>query len=317
VIIDYNFFGLEEGTVFDTPICTDMLDELQLNEGTYDEAYIDLSKNIVDDNVKPTSWGFTTIMDAKFTSDLDAGSIGMDGFKVTHIMLYRSVYGTSKWDAIGIFEYDEDYNVYDYVDRYTQNGIMYQYAIVPVANEVLGEKTVSQPIESSYEGIFITDRKENRRLEFDITMGEVVYNTNSALNQPINSGYPIVTFGQSKYRSSSLSVLPLSRETIALAGAGIDKFAEQVNRQEWVDFLNNGKAKVLRMDNGVLMLIVTHNVTQTHKEGDLLRPLASLQFDYTEIGEITFDTMMSTDLLSTSAFERKTTFNENGAVVSG
>jgi hypothetical protein len=316
VIIGYNFFGLEEGCFWDTPICTDMLDELQLNEGVYDEVYVNLDTNIVDDTAKPQFWSLTTIMDAKFTGDLDAGSIGADGFTITKIQLYRSVYGTNKWDAIGEFDYNPDFNVYDYVDRYVQNGAVYQYAIVPVANEVLGDMLRSDTIKAEFEGIFITDKKENRRLEYDISLGEIAYNTNSALNQPINSKFPVVTFGQSNYRSGTLSVLPLSKETIELAGSGIDKLAEQVNRQEWLDFLNNGKAKVLRMDNGVIMLIVTQNARVQHKDGDLVRDLATITFDFVEIGEINFDMLVKNNLIPT-AYLSKSTFDDFGGIISG
>jgi hypothetical protein len=317
VIIGYNFFGLDEGCVWDTPVCTDMLDELELNEGVYDEAYIDLdTKNTYNNTAKPTIWTLTTIIDSKFTGDLDGGSIGAEGFKITEIHLYRSIYGANKWDVVGQFKYDEEYNVYDYVDRYVQNGAVYQYAIVPVANEISGDKLVSDTIKADYEGIFITDKKENRKLDYDINLGDINYNTAVALNQPINSAYPIITVGKSNYRSGNLSVLPLSRETIAMAGGDIDKLAEQINRQEWLEFLNNGKAKVLRMDSGVLMLVVASNTRVQHKQGDLLRDLASISFDYTEIGEINYSNIVKNDLMP-SGYASKMTYDDFGGIVRG
>lgn len=316
MIIGYNFFGLEEGTVWDTPVCTDMLDELQIGEGTYDEVFIDLNTSITNEPAKPTLWSLTTIMDSKFTGDLDAGSIGAEGFKVNKIQLQRSIAGTGKWDAIGLFDYNEEFNVYNYIDRYVQNGADYQYGIAPVANEIIGDRIVSTPITAQFEGIFITDKNENRRLEYDISLGDVAYNTNSALNQPINSPYPIVTFGQSRYRSGQLTVLPLSDETVALAGSGIDKLAEQINRQEWLDFLNNGRAKVLRMDSGVIMLVVTQNARVSHKQGDILRHLASISFDYTEIGDINFDMLTKNNLIPIG-YGTTMTYDENGGIVIG
>ncbi|KEK23937.1 hypothetical protein [Bacillus gaemokensis] len=316
MIIDYNFFGYAEGCVWDTPICTDHMDELQLNEGIYDEAFVTLDTNVVDSTAKPTNWTLQTLMDAKFTGDLDAGSIGADGFKVTKILLYRSVVGTFKWEAVAEFDYDPEYNVYDYVDRYTENGALYQYAIVPVANEVLGDKLISDEVKSEYEGIFLTDKYENKRFEYDIQLGDITYNQSSSVNQPIDGQFPIVVFGNSNYRSGNLSVLPLSNNTVALAGGAIDKLAEQVNRQDWVDFLNNGKAKVLRMDSGVLMLVVTQNANVQHKEGDLLRDLANISFDFLEIGKLDFGAMIKNDLIA-PAHMQKMTFDDDGGVISG
>lgn len=316
MIIGYNFLGYEEGTFFDTPICTEMLDELKMCEGTYDEVYIDLDTKVTSTTSKPPMWNIQTIMDAKFTGDLDAGSVGADGFKVTHIQLYRSVYGSENWDLIAQFEYDEDYNIYDYVDRYVQNGTTYRYAVVPVANEVLGDKLVSSTVDVQYEGIFITDRKENRRLEYDIQLGDVNYNTSSSVNTPLNGQYPIVIFGNTNYRNGTLSTLPLSDSTVAMAGAGIDKMQEQINRNKWIEFINNRKAKVLRMDSGVLMLVVTQNPKISHKEGDLLRDLASISFDYLEMGDLTFNAMLSNDLISDAQLG-KFTFADDGTVIGG
>ncbi|MCY7911108.1 hypothetical protein MOB65_19840 [Bacillus inaquosorum] len=317
MIIDYNFFGFEHGgCVWDTPVCTDMLDELQLNEGIYDEVYVNLDTTIPDNTSKPTVWSLSTIMDAKFTGDLDAGSVGAEGFKVTKILLFRSLVGTNQWDAVAQFEYDKEYNVYDYIDRYVQNGSTYQYAVVPVANEILGDRLASDPIKAEYEGIFLTDKNENRRLEYDISLGDVLSNTASSVTQPINGKYPIIIFGTSNYRSGNLSVLPLSKSTVSMAGERIDKFAEQINRQEWLSFLNNCKAKVLRMDNGVLMLVVTQNATVSHKEGDILRDLASISFDFVEIGELTFDSLIKNDLIP-SAERQKMTYDDYGGIISG
>src|SRR5690606_17832871 len=120
------------------------------------------------------------------------------------------------------------------------------------ANEVLGDKLVSDSIVAEYEGIFITDRKENRKLDYDINLGDISYNLTSSSATPLNGQFPIVTYANSNYRTGNLSVLPLSKKTIDMAGGGIDKLGEQLNRQKWLDFLNNRKAKVLRMDSGVI-----------------------------------------------------------------
>lgn len=316
MISGFNFFGYEEGAIFDTPICTEMIDELRLNKGTYDEVYVDLNTDIPDNIDKPLTWNIQTILDAKFKGDLDAGSLGADGFNVTHIQLYRSVYGSDQWDLQAQFEYNEDYNVYDYIDRYVQNGATYRYAIVPVANEVMGDMLMSNAVNVQYEGIFLTDRKENRRLEYDINLGDISYNTNSSVNVPLNGMYPVVVIGNTNYRTGSLSTLPLSKSTVEMAGAGIDKMQEQINRNNWIEFLNNHKAKVLRMDSGVLMLVFTQNPKVTHKDNESIRDLASISFDYVEVGNLSFEMLLRNDLISEAQLG-KFTFSDDGTVVSG
>lgn len=316
MIIGYNFFNLEEGCVWDTPVATDMIDELEMATGTYDEVYIDLNTNTPNNLTKPTAWTLTTIMDSKFQGDLDGGTIGAEGFTVTKIQLYRSVEGSDKWDAIGEFDYTPDFNVYEYVDRFVQNGATYKYAVVPVANEVLGDRLVSDIVYAEFEGIFITDRKENRKLDYDIALGDISYNLTSSSATPLNGQFPIVTYANSNFRTGNLSVLPLSKRTIDMAGGGIDKLGEQLNRQKWLDFLNNRRAKVLRMDSGVLMLVTTQNAVVSHKEGDLLRDLASISFDYIEVGNLDFEMMVKNDLIP-SAYQSKSTFDDFGGIISG
>lgn len=294
-----------------------MIDRLKVDQGMYDEIYIDLDKNITDENVRPTSWTPTTIMDSRFNGDLDGGSIGAEGFKITGIQLQRTLLGSGKWDVIGTYDYTPDFNFYDYIDRFTQNGAIYQYAVVPVANDVSGNRMISDEVQSSFEGIFITDKKENRRLQYDITLGDISYNTVSSVNQPINGKFPVVTFGNSKYRSGNLTVLPLSKQTVALAGSGIDKFAEQATRMKWLEFLENGRAKVIRMDNGVLMLVVTHSAIVTHRDGDILRDLADISFEYVEVGDINFDTLLKNDLVNSSVYMKKVTFDDYGGIING
>lgn len=320
MIIGYDFLGFaDEGTngaYFDSPICVDMMDELQLNEGVYDEAYINVDTTTPNDIAKPTKWTLTTIMDAKFKGNLDAGSIVADGFKVTTLLLYRSIAESGVWDAICEFAYNPKYNLYEYVDRYIQNGTSYQYAIVPVANRVLGDKLESDVVQADYSGIFITDKENNRRLEYDISIGDIDYNNASSVSQPISGQFPIITFGNSNYRSGNMSVLPLSRETVAMGGGSIDKFAEQKNRQAWIDFLNNHKPKVIRMDNGTVMLVTTQNAKVTYKEGEILRDLANISFDYTEVGKINYENLVMYDLVN-ETYAHKSSYDDFGGIISG
>ncbi len=312
MIIGFNFYNLEEGCVYDSPVCTDDHDELELGQGIYDQVYVTLDKDSPSGVAKPQNWTNKTIMNAQFKGNLEAGSITAEGFRVTHIMMYRTVFGLNEWDAIGRFEYDEDLNYYSYTDRYVKNGTVYQYAVVPVSNHILGDRLESDLVESSYEGIFITDRLQNRRLDYDVNLGEVIHNTNMGISNPVNGRYPIVSFGNSNYRSGALSVLPLSRETIGYYGEKIDAMAEQVTRQAWLDFINNGKAKVLRLSNGVIMLIATHETSTVHREN--LTDLADLSFSYIEIGELDFQTLVNNDLVS-DAYGTKLVYDDFGGEV--
>lgn len=314
MIIGYNFYGYDmEGTVWDTPIPTEMIDQMRMFEGIYDKVYIDLDTDIEPTNDRFDGWDVKTIINADFEGDLDAGTIGAEGFKITHVQIMRSVLGSGKWETVSVHDYNIDYNVYQFIDRYVPNGITYEYAIAPIANEIVGEKLIAEPVEVSYDGILITDSENNFNLQFNTELGDIQFNTNQSTTQPLNSVYPILTVGSTKYRTGTITTMPISPNNVANGGEYVDSLEENVYRQKIIDFLNNGKAKVMRIDNGTLMLVMTSNVKQTHLEGSL-QGLANILFDYVEIEEVNFKNQLNNGLVNGSHLS-KITFDEFGGVV--
>lgn len=315
MIIGYDFFSKDfHGNIFDTAIPTAELDEVTMGAGIYDELFVSVDTSIADDNVKPGKWKLKTIMDAKFQNDLEAGSLDADGHVVTNIQIYRRRYLEDKeWLIVGEFPYDRDYNVYSFVDRFTENGVDYEYAIVPVANKVIGDITVSEPVGVDYDGVYISDLENNFKLEVDFNLGDVSHNTNFATSQPLNGKYPILTYGTQNFQSGDITFLPLSEEQLSMGGGAINGREERVMRERVVTFLQKGGAKVIRNDNGQTIVVGTSNVKSTSKNGNLI-DLSSITFTYTEIGKLDNETMGKAGLIGTAS-KSKYTFDENGEIV--
>lgn len=288
MIIGATFYGDDmEGNIYDTAIPTGSMDQIVVGGGIYDEIYMTLDPEQAGITVKPTKWNVKTIMDAKFEKTLEAGTIsGGDRF-VTEMQLYRREYTKkdAEWLLIGDWPYDPTYNIYSFVDRFTENGVMYQYALVPVAGSVIGDKTESNPVTSTFEGVWISDSEANYHMEVDFDGGEVKYNKNSATMTPLDGKYPVVTFGNQNYRSGAIKFLPLGRSQIDGINPDIDGREELKNRQEIVDFLNNGEPKAIRYDTGDVLAVATDTVTATPMAGRL-RDLQTISFNYTEIGDL-------------------------------
>lgn len=209
--------------------------------------------------------------------------------------------------------YDIDFNMYSFVDRLAENDVTYEYAIVPVANEVLGDITISQPIKVNYEGVWISDLENNFQLEYDFRLDSVSHNRNYAKQEPLNGRYPIVTFGTQQYRSGGLTFLPLSDEQIKHGGTKINSKTERLARESVLDFLNKSSAKVIRNDNGSIMVVATHDVSEEPREGSLI-DISDIKFSYTEIGEFDYDTMSKGGLIG-EALKSKYSFDEDGNVI--
>lgn len=315
MIIDYNFFGKAmDGTVFDTAIPTSQLDEVVMGPGIYDELYVTVDTTIPDTNEKPKNWKLKTIMDAKFRDDLEAGSLDSDGHEITVIQIYRRKYLIEDdWLLVGQFDYDITYNVYSFLDRFTENGVKYEYAIVPVAKDVIGDITISEPIKVNYDGVFLSDLNNNYKLEIDFELGQISHNNNMSSSSPLNGRFPIVTLGNQDYQTGDITFLPLSEDQVNSGGKQINGRAEREYREQVLRFLKNGGAKVIRNDNGEMLIVATHNVTTTSKNGSLI-DLSAVSFSFTEVGGFDFDTMSKGGLIG-SAGKSKYTFDENGDIV--
>ncbi|MBO1087235.1 hypothetical protein [Enterococcus mundtii] len=315
MIIGYNFFGSTfHSVVFDTAIPTSDIDEVVMGAGIYDELFVSVDTKIGDDNVKPANWAIKTIMDAKFNGNLEAGTIDADGHIVTKIQIYRrKTEGNTKWILLGEFPYDVNYNVYSFVDRLAENDVTYEYSIVPVANEILGDITISQPIKVDYKGVWISDLDNNYQLEYDFKLDSVKHNKNFVSQEPLNGRYPIITFGTQQYRSGSLTFLPLSEEQVKHGGTKINSKTERLAREAVLDFLNKPSAKVIRNDNGSVMVVATHDVSEQPRDGVLI-DISDISFSYTEIGDFDYETMSKGGLIG-SALKSKYTFDENGEVI--
>lgn len=315
MLIDYNFFGYKrDGNVFDTPIPTAFLDEVTMGAGIYDEMYITVDTDIGGKNERPEHWMLKTIMNSKFRNNLEAGSIDSKGHVVTTIQIYRRKHGLeSEWLLVGQFPYDIDYNVYSFVDRFTENGAEYEYAIVPVARDVVGDVTVSEPIEVDYDGVFLSDLDKNYKMEIDYETSSISHNNNVSVSSPLNGRFPIVTQGNQDYQSGNISFLPLTQEQVDGGGIPVDGRTERKYREQVLNFLKNGNSKVMRNDNGELMIIATHNVQTTSKNGSLA-DLSSISFDFIQLGDFDYETMSKAGLIG-KAGKSKYTFDDYGNIV--
>lgn len=315
MILGYNFYRKTfHSTVYDTAIPTSELDDVVMGPGIYDELFVSVDTKIGEDNVKPTSWAIKTIMDAKFNGNLEAGTIDGDGHVVTRIQIYRrKTEGNTQWILLGDLPYDLDFNVYSFVDRLAENDVTYEYAIFPVANEVIGEVTVSQPIKVNYKGVWISDLENNFQLEYDFKLDTVKHNKNFSTQEPLNGRFPIITFGAQQYRSGSLSFLPLSEEQIAHGGTKINSKTERLTREAVLNFLNKPTAKAIRNDNGNVIVVATHDVSESPRDGYLM-DISDISFSYTEIGDFDYDTMSKGGLIG-EAVKSRYSFDEDGEVI--
>ena len=311
--VDYYGYGFDQ-QYYDTPIPTSELDEVTLGAGLYDELFISVDTTIDDSQTKPSQWTLKTIMDAEFNNGLEAGSINGKNHLVTQIQCYRREYmqQNSEWQLVAQFDYDDRYNIYTVIDRFIENNKTYEYCVVPLAKEIQGDKLLGAPIQAEFNGMFISDLESNYSININFSFSDLTYNTNMNTSVPLNGEFPIVSYGNANYRTGSASFLPLTPQQEFGYTSQINAYDEFKNRKNVIDFLNNGKAKVIRREDGDVMVVATNNV-KTTAISESLDSISTVTFDFTEIGKLDYNTMEKAGLIA-DAGKSLYTYDEYGNI---
>ena len=284
ILIGIDTFGYGNGSIFKSSIFNVGNYEMEIAHGKFDEVYIDLDTNVSTDIIKPTEWGFQTVIDAKFQDDLEGGSVSGGGQVITAIRIQRQKEDEIIWNDIIQMDYTTGYqSYYTFTDKYVQNGVSYKYALIPLSGTTLGYRQSSELITVNFDGVFFSDLTHNYRLFYNLEMGNFEHNTPSSIQEPLNSQYPIVTYGTLDYIRGSVEALFLSASTVATNG-DINIRSEKLERKELMNFMKNKKPKILKSGNGDLMLVtITDNPIEI--PNNQIRGIANVSFNFVEIGD--------------------------------
>jgi hypothetical protein len=129
---------------------------------------------------------------------------------------------------------------------------------------------------------------------------------------PINKQFPLTSFSKANFRTGSINVLPVSRPTEKRFDGKTDIHADAELRFRLIDFLSNGRPKVLRYGHHNV-LVSTHDTTEDPLRGGLL-PLAHVGINYTEIGKLNFQNILKYNLME-SVGMGNLTFGVNGEII--
>lgn len=285
MLIGIDTFGYNDGAIFKSSIFNVGSYEMEMAYGKFDEVYIDLDTTVSTDIVKPTEWGFQTVIDAKFQGDLEGGSVSGSGQVITAIRIQRQKEDEIVWNDILQIDYSTGYqSYYTFTDKYIQNGISYRYALIPLSGNTLGYRQSSELITVDFDGVFFSDLTHNYRLYYNLELGDFEHNTPSSVQEPLNSQYPIVTYGTLDYIRGSVEALFLSASTVATNG-NINIRSEKLERQELMNFMKNKKPKILRNSDGNLLLVtIIDNPKET--PNNQIRGIANVSFNFVEIGNV-------------------------------
>lgn len=258
------------------------IDDVTIKNGIFDHLNITKDTDFPYITTIPGDWDLSTQFDANLNGNLNAGNIDYVISQISSIKIKRRIKGTFDWytlDEIPINKIEDvDFVKYDYI---AQNGIEYEYAIVPVIGNIEGEYSINS-IKSEFYGVFITDNSSIYKFKAGVSYSSNERVNKTAVYEPYASKYPIVIAnGDISYDVGNVS----GSVIVFDASENLDRLST-VNRIKTIkDFLGKTDAKILKDFNGNIWLVAINDNIPITYYSEVGMGFATVSFNWTEIGD--------------------------------
>lgn len=261
----------------------------QLENGIFDRWYLTSDTSGTYPTTIPDVWDYNTIMDADFEGNVLAGNVDFTLSSITSFKIKRRVVGTFDWVTLAELPVTtiEDLSL-SFNDNLNSNYINYEYALVPVLNEIEGDY-ITNEILSQFDGVFICDFDTIYRFYAGVEYGSSSRVQKVGVFEPMGRVTPIVVSNALiNYETGSVqgTVLPSDYGTTGNA----QPVAMVQERKQLLDFLTNKNAKILKdwWGNAWLMVVID-SPGISYKSGSGMG-IADVTFNYVTIGDPTNQT---------------------------
>lgn len=280
--VGYNFFS--DGDALNTaPSNVDSITNVKLTNAIFDHFNVTRNTNTAVSTTIPTQWDYDTIMDADFAGNIEAGNVDFLADQISAIKIKRRVQGTFNWLTLKTIPVNtvEDLT-FVFNDLLNQNNVMYEYALVPIIEDVEGEYIINTVL-SQFNGVFIGDAETIYKFLYEVEYGNNQRNQQIGVFQVLGKQYPVfVANGELSYESGSVTATILNED---FQQNGINRTAITQLKDSIKDFLTNRKAKILKdFNSNEWLCIVNSNIGVTYKSGYGMG-IPVINFEWTEVGD--------------------------------
>lgn len=302
--ISYNFTGLNVGTSYYAIVTISTIQGM-IATGTTTTFLVDpvvptLASVNVSNNACNGVIDIIVHADASYTSDI-----------TTVLVKRRDVDDIeAKWLTLCSVPIERaDDMDFTFTDFLNQHGKTYEYAAVPVIQQnqggvwvgIEGGYVASEPIYSSFDGVFITDGKSSQRLKARVGYDNGSYIQSTGTIETIGNKYPIVvTNSNLGYYSGSLSAQVVTSDFYTSGDRNIyDRLDMVIQRQILQGFLTNKHPKVLKDWNGNIWLVMFVDNVSFSFDNNYGMGMASISTSFVEIGDVNnYDDLVDTGMIS-------------------
>ena len=163
---------------------------------------------------------------------------------------------------------DMDFTFIDFLNQY---GKTYKYALVPLLTqqqsgvevEVEGGYTVSDAVQSIFDGVFIADSTGSQKCKANVGYGDVDMNQAVGTITPIGAKYPVViTNSKNQYHNGSISGTIVPDDYYF--NGNLSRIDMVNKRNELEQFLTNKRAKIIKdWNSNIWLVMIMDNINCT------------------------------------------------------
>lgn len=186
---------------------------------------------------------------------------------------------------------DMDFTFIDFLNQY---GKTYKYALVPLLTqtqsgvevEVEGGYTVSDEVQSVFDGVFIADSTGSQKCKANVGYGNVDMNQVVGSITPIGAKYPIIiTNSYNQYHNGSISGTIVPDDYYF--NGNLSRIDMVKKRNELEQFLTNKRVKVIKDWNGNIWLVMIMGNVSCTFNNTYGMGIVDFSTNWTEVGDPT------------------------------
>lgn len=282
-LLGYNFCA-DVNAIDPMPTAVNKITSTKLQRGIF--AHMNATSDVTSEysTALPTEWDFNTIMDCNFNDNVGAGNMGEITKDITSIRIKRREKGTFDWVTIKEIPINsiDDFS-FIFTDNLASNFTQYEYAYVPVLNQIEGNYTVEE-VYSKFKGVFLCDVNTIYKFYADIEYGSTDSIQKIGTYEPFGRKYPVmVSNGLLGYDNGTISALILPKNFSE--SNRIDRQAVTKERNALFKWLTNKKPKMLKDWNGGEWLVYIIGNPQTDYESNYGMGIQRMTAEWVQTGD--------------------------------
>lgn len=257
---------------------------VESSNGVYDNFDITSDTNLIYTESMP-SWTTETILNCDFNNNINGGNIEGSISDISQVKLKRRKYGSTNEITLCTIDVTQSSDLsFSKIDSFCASRETYEYFIVPILSDGAEGSYITNTIDTSFDGIFISDINSIFKLD-----KEVSYNGRESIQltgklQPIGRRYPIIIKNSIvNYEQGSITGLLLGQTFDETRTIDRKEVVEQINN--FNTFLKDGNAKIIKDWNGNIWLIAITDSIPLSYVNSYGMGIATTTFNWSEQGQ--------------------------------